>query len=112
MNRFCLVVFSGSVFAACAAADFIVQSPSKARRTVLSQDAVPVLRDEHGNPFLLVGHERIGIEYDNNAGEGKIPSELVVTRCKDQNGKICVEFNASSTASARDVNDSNHESQR
>ena len=92
MKTFFIVLPSMLFLAGCAASDQEAKVPHKNHRTVVSQSTVPVSYDENGNPFLLVNEERIGIDFDANLQDGKNQTEFLVTQWKDQNGRICVEF--------------------
>ena len=102
MNRFCLVVFSGSVLAACGVADIILKVADQKEPTVLDERTVPVSYDEIGRPFLLVDGEKIGVDMDAGVPHGDMPSEVLMTKWKDQNGRMGVDFHTAAMTKDRD----------
>ena len=102
MNRFCLVVFSGSVLAACGIADIILKVPDQKSHTVLDERTVPVSYDDSGRPFLRVDGEKIGVDMDAGLPHAEIPSEVVMTKWKDQNGRMGVDFHTAAMTKDRD----------
>ena len=92
MKRLFIVLPSVLLFAGCAASDQEAKVPHKKNRTVLSQSTVPVSHDENGNPFLQFDGERMGVDFDANLNDGENPTEFLMTKWKDQNGRIVVEL--------------------
>ena len=88
MKRFSIVLPSMLLLAGCAASEQEAKVPQKINRTVLSQSTVPVSYDENGNPFLQLNGEKMGLDFDANLQDGENPSEFLVTRWKDQYGRI------------------------
>lgn len=101
MKGFFIVLPSMLLLAGCAASVQEAEVPRKNNRTVLSQSTVPVSYDEDGKPFLMVNEERIGIDFDANPGDGKNQTEFLMTKWKDQNGRVGVDFDTASPTPQR-----------
>jgi len=94
MKCFFAALSSVLLLAGCAASHEEAKVSHKNSRTVLSQSTVPVSYDENGKPFLMVNEERIGIDFDANLNDGENQTEFLMTKWKDQNGRIGVDFDS------------------
>lgn len=94
MKCFFTALLSALLLAGCAASDQDAKLSHKKSRTVLSQSTVPVSYDEHGKPFLMVNEERIGIDFVANLNDGENQTEFLMTKWKDLNGSIGVDFDS------------------
>jgi hypothetical protein len=105
MKCFFTTLSSVLLLAGCAASDQDAELSLKKSRTVLSQSTVPVSYDEHGKPFLMVNEERIGIDFDANLKNGESQTEFLMTKWKDQNGRIGVDFDSVPPSTKQPGND-------
>lgn len=94
MNRFCLVVFSGCVLAACGAMDIMLEVPDRQSRSASSMHVVPVSYDGNGHSFRQLHGGRIGIDAGTRRLSEGMSSEIAAAGSHEQNPRSVPEFDA------------------